>query len=70
VIVVVADLDQATIEAKVKAMLDGVKKGPAFQRLKNHHLKFIKTALMWSNANWQPTMWKVLPAARSRVRRF
>jgi predicted Zn-dependent peptidase len=26
----VADLDQATIEAKVKAMLDGVKKGPAF----------------------------------------
>ena len=31
VIVVVADLDQATIEAKVKAMLDGVKKGPAFE---------------------------------------
>jgi predicted Zn-dependent peptidase len=29
-IVVVADLDQATIEAKVKAMLDGVKKGPSF----------------------------------------
>lgn len=31
VIVVVADLDQATIEAKVKAMLDGVKKGQAFE---------------------------------------
>lgn len=31
VIVVVADLDQATIEAKVKAMLDGVKKGTAFE---------------------------------------
>lgn len=30
-IVVVADLDQATIEAKVKAMLDGVKKGGAFE---------------------------------------
>ncbi|UOE48248.1 insulinase family protein [Mucilaginibacter sp. SMC90] len=30
VIVVVADLDQATIEAKVKAMLSGVKQGSAF----------------------------------------
>jgi predicted Zn-dependent peptidase len=31
VVVVVADLDKAVIEAKVKAMLSGIKQGPAFE---------------------------------------
>lgn len=34
-IVVVADLDQATIEAKVKAVLDGIKQGPPFELKKS-----------------------------------